>query len=131
MPRSAKKQTPKKQTVRKKTRAEKKAELMTQAEAIAEELLDWTEKTKDPTLTEIEDIVLVLRQRMGQHLTETALESQANAEALQFPACPTCQQPMQPKGRKTKKVVTAAGEVDIVRSYFYCPRCEQGLFPPR
>ncbi len=131
MPRSAKKQTTKKPTARKKTRAEKKAELMAQAEAIAEELLDWTEQTKDPTLTEIEDVVLVLRQRMGQRLTETALESQANAEPLQFPACPQCHQPMQPKGRKTKKVLTAAGEVDVVRSYFYCPHCAQGLFPPR
>ncbi len=131
MPRSAKKQAPKKPTSRKKTRAEKKAALMAQAEAIAEELLDWTERTKDPTLTEIEDLVLVLRQRMGQRLTETALESQGNAEPLQLPACPKCHQPMQPKGRKTKKVVTAAGEVDVVRSYFYCPACEQGLFPPR
>ncbi len=130
MPRSAKKQT-KQSTIREQTRAEKKAALMAQAEAIAEELLNWTEKTQDPTLTEIEDVVLVLRQRMGQRLTETALESQANAEPLQFPACPKCQRPMQPKGRKTKKVVTAAGEVDLVRSYFYCPHCEQGLFPPR
>ncbi len=131
MPRSARKQTPKKQAAKKKTRAEKKAELMAQAEAIAEELLDWTAKTKDPTLTEIEDVVLVLRQRLGQRLTETALESQMNTEPLQFPACPQCHRPMQPKGRKTKKVVTATGEVDVVRSYFYCPDCEQGLFPPR
>ena len=131
MPRSARKQTAKKSTPRTPTRAEKKAALMAQAEVIAEELLDWTEKTQDPTLTEIEDVVLVLRQRMGRRLTETALESQANAEPLHFPTCPQCQQPMQPKGRKTKKVVTATGEVDVVRSYFYCPRCEQGLFPPR
>ncbi len=126
MPRGAKKQTPKN-----KSRAEKKAALMAEAEAIAEELLNWTEQTKDPTLTEIEDVVLVLRQRLGQRLTETALESQANAEPLHFPTCPKCHQSMQPKGRKTKKVVTAAGEVDLVRSYFYCPQCEQGLFPPR
>ncbi len=131
MPRSAKKPTPGKSTARKKTRAEKKGALMAQAGAIAEELLDWTEKTQDPTLTEIEDVVLLLLQRMGQRRTETALESQANAEPLQFPACPKCHRPMQPKGRKTKKVVSATGEVDVVRSYFYCPDCEQGLFPPR
>ena len=131
MPRSTPNPTAKKQTARKKTRAEKKAALMAQAEAIAEELLDWTEKTQDPTLTEIEDLVLQLRQRMGQRLTETALESQANADPLHFPACPQCQQPMQPKGPKTKKVLTATGEVDVVRSYFYCPRCAQGFFPPR
>jgi uncharacterized protein with PIN domain len=126
MPRSAKKPAPKR-----KTRAEKKAALMAQAEAVVNELLDWTEQSKDPTLTEIEDVVLVLRQRLGRHLTETALESQEQAEPLQFPACPKCHQPMPPKGHKTKKVVTATGEVDMVRSYFYCPQCERGLFPPR
>ncbi len=126
MPRTAKKATPKK-----KTRAEKKAELMAQAEAVVNELLDWTEQTKDPTLTEIEDVVLKLRQRLGQRLTETALEAQENGAPLQLPACPQCHRPMQPKGSKTKKVVTATGEVDVIRSYFYCPHCAQGLFPPR
>lgn len=123
--------TSKKRTSRKPTRAERKAALMAQAEAVVNELLDWTEKTKDPTLTEIEDVVLNLRQRLGQGLTESALEAQAHGEPLQFPACPQCHQPMQPKGRKKKKIVTAAGEVDVIRSYFYCPHCEQGLFPPR
>jgi hypothetical protein len=117
MPRSAKKTAP-----QRKTRTEKKAALMAQTEAVVNELLDWTEKRQDPTLTEIEDVVLVLRPRLGRHLTETALESQKQAEPLQFPACPQCHQPMQPKGRKTQKVVTATGEVAVVRSYFYCPQ---------
>jgi hypothetical protein len=126
MPRLTRRPAPKS-----KTRAEKKAALMAQAEAVVNELLDWTEQSQNPTLTEIEDVVLVLRQRLGRHLTETALASQEQAEPLQLPTCPKCHQPMQPKGRKTKKVMTATGEVDVVRSYFYCPQCEQGLFPPR
>ncbi len=48
----------------KRTRVEMKADLMRQAEVLVEELLDWNEQTAEPTLTQIEEVILKLRQRM-------------------------------------------------------------------
>jgi DNA repair exonuclease SbcCD ATPase subunit len=113
------------------TRAEKKAALMQRAEALIEQLLDWTETTSQPNLTQIEDVALDLRQQFGQALSESAIVSQENVEPVNLPACPACGKPMRPKGRKDKTVVARVGELKLERSHFYCPDCEQGLFPPR
>jgi hypothetical protein len=113
------------------SRAEKKAALMHRAEALIEELLDWTEQTAHPNLTQIEDIALELRQQFGHALSETALASQENVAPVKLPACPDCGKPMRPKGTKDKTVLARVGELKLERSHFYCPQCEQGLFPPR
>jgi len=120
-----------KRSTKKLTRAEKKAALLARADAVIDELLDWSETTSNPNLTQIEDLVLKLRQEFGQVLTETVIQAQENVQPFNPPACPTCGQAMQPKGQKDKTVVTRIGEVQLERSYYYCPACEQGLFPPR
>ena len=113
------------------TRAEKKAALMQRAEALIEQLLDWTETTSKPNLTQIEDLALDLRQQFGQALSETAIASQENVEPVMLPNCPQCGKPMRPKGAKPKTVVARVGTLQLARQHFYCPACEQGLFPPR
>ena len=107
-----------------------KAALMQRAEALIEQMLDWTETTSKPNLTQIEDIALDLRQQFGQALSESAIASQENVEPVTLPACPHCGKPMRPKGTKPKTVVARVGELKLERSHFYCPGCEQGLFPP-
>jgi hypothetical protein len=44
------------------TRAEMRADLMCQAEVLIDELLDWNEQTSEPTLTQIEEVVLKRRE---------------------------------------------------------------------
>lgn len=112
------------------TRAEKKAALMQRAEALIEQMLNWTDTTDKPNLTQIEDIALDLRQQFGQALSESALASQENGAPLALPACPQCGKPMRPKDTKPKTVVARVGDLKLVRHYFYCPACERGLFPP-
>ena len=112
------------------TRAEKKAALMQRAEALIEQLLDWTETTSKPNLTQIEARALDLRQQFGQALSESALASQENVDPVSLPACPQCGKPMRPKGTKPKTVVARVGALKLARQHFYCPACEQGFFPP-
>ena len=33
------------------------------------------------------------------------------------------------KGKRTKWVVTRAGEVQVARDYYYCEGCRRGFFP--
>ena len=73
------------------TRAEIKADLQAEAERLIDALLDWTDQTEAPNLTQIEDEVLKLRQQFAEKLAEAAVEGQATADpgrpALQ-PSCP-------------------------------------------
>jgi hypothetical protein len=112
------------------TRAEKKAALMQRAEALIDQMLNWTETTAKPNLTQIEDLALDLRQQFGQALSESAIASQENGAPMALPACPQCGKAMRPKGTKHKTVVARVGELKLERSHFYCPACERGLFPP-
>jgi hypothetical protein len=94
-------------------------------------MLDWTDQTERPNLTQIETIVLELRRQFGQGLAEHAIAAQARAQPVAAPCCPHCGQLMQPKGRKDKTVVSPVGDLHLDRAYYYCPTCEDGLFPPR
>jgi hypothetical protein len=52
------------------SREEKKARLMARLEKAADELLDWEEQNRKPTLTQLEDIVLALRKQIGEEMAE-------------------------------------------------------------
>ncbi len=47
------------------------------------------------------------------------------------PTCPTCGVALHPRGKRTRRLRTAGGEITIARTYGICPVCGTGLFPPR
>jgi hypothetical protein len=114
----------------KRTRAQKKAELMAHAEATVEKLLDWEEETDKPNLLQIEEMVLELRERIGKKLAEMVMEEQDAVQPAEPPRCPECGEPMRYKGRKSLDVESRVGPLDLERGYYHCARCESGLFPP-
>jgi len=113
-----------------KSRTALKAELMKKAEAVIDELLDWEQETEQPTLNQVEGKVLELRQRLSEQMAETVIEQQATVQPVPGPSCAGCGTEMRYKGQKEKRVLSWAGELQIVRGYYYCDQCRAGLFPP-
>jgi len=112
------------------SRAEQKAGLMAKAEKLIDELLEWDEQTRRPNLTQIEDKVLELRKRMSMAMAETVLEGQEGKAPVPGAKCPKCGKEMRYKGGHRNQVESRAGMLEVERGYYWCPECEQGVFPP-
>jgi hypothetical protein len=112
------------------SRTELKAALMQQAEVLVDELLDWTEQTHEPTLTQLEDVVLRLRQRLGTGMAQAVLEAQEATRPAPGPSCPQCGREMHYKDLKRDTLTSRLGELGLRRGYYHCRRCRVGLFPP-
>ena len=114
----------------KRTRSELKAAMQAEAQEVIDELLDWHDETEAPTLTQMEDIVLELRRRLGERMTEVMIEEQEAVRPVPGPACATCGEEMHYKDMKPTTIEARVGEVKLERAYYYCKQCRSGLFPP-
>lgn len=113
------------------TREQKRAELVKAAQAMIEELLDWEERTERPNLTQIENQVAQLRQRLGRRMAEVVIADQDAAQPVAAPLCPDCGERMRYKGQKRKMVESRLGPLTIERGYYHCSRCKKRIFPPQ
>jgi len=112
------------------TRAQKEAALRAAAEEMIAQFLEWEEQAFQPDLTEIEDVVLKLRQEMSQRMAEVAISDQEARQPAAGVRCVACGEPMHNKGLKALDVESRLGRLDVDRGYYYCARCQSGLFPP-
>jgi uncharacterized protein with PIN domain len=103
---------------------------MKEAESLIDELLDWTDSTPQPNLTQIEEVVLELRKRFSEEMAQEVIEAQEAKQPVVGPPCPECEQEMRYKGQKSVAPQTWVGEVEMERGYYYCEECKVGLFPP-
>ena len=112
------------------SREQRKARLLAEASAAIDELLDWEDRTREPTLAEIEEAVLKLRQQLGVRAAEMVAEGQEAVRPVEGPRCPSCGQEMQYKGMKGAMVESRLGTLHLQRGHYYCPHCRVGFFPP-
>lgn len=105
------------------------------SEEVISGMAEWRQQHPKATFREIEEEVdkrlCVLRVRM---ISDAAISSaqaeweQGSREAV----CPNCGAKLVKKGKKKRKLQTRGGqEVELEREYGVCPRCGQGIFPPR
>lgn len=114
----------------KKKRSEVKGELMREAEAVIDELLAWEETVEAPNLSQIEEVVLKLRQRLSEKMAKAVIQQQESVEPVPGPLCSKCGQEMSYKGLHHKDVNSWVGEIQLKRGYYHCRTCKVGLFPP-
>jgi len=112
------------------TEDELKSRMLAEVEVAIDKLLAHKKGAEETTLTEIEQLVLVARQEIGEGLTVALVEESVGVGQMPGPACSECGQEMHYKGLKQKRVVSETGEVEVKRAYYYCETCKAGLFPP-
>ena len=74
----------------KKNREELQAEFLAEAKELFDELMDWDDANEAPNLTQIEDVVLELRKRFGERITEKLLLRQEQRQPAERVYCSKC-----------------------------------------
>lgn len=112
-----------------------KGEWRKMSEEVIRGLSEWREKNAKATFREIEDEVdKRLAAMRAQMIADTVMQSASAGWAGEEVSarCPQCGEKLQKKGKKKRRLETQEGEtIELEREYGVCPKCGQGLFPPR
>ena len=121
---------------RAKKRTPQVEEVRPYVEGVAKNLVDKLYGPDGPAwgtrLTEIEDLVVALRDVLGERMLADALARQAAAQArgpAPYRTCPGCQQPLPCDDTNERLVETRAGEAAWAEPEGYCDRCRRSFFP--
>ncbi len=105
-------------------------EFLAAASEMYEELRRWRRKHPEASFDEIAAQVTPRRRElMGKVMGQLACQ-QGDGEVIEGLACPDCGERMIYKGKPKRGVEHLEGETKLRRAYYYCPHCEEGLFPP-
>jgi hypothetical protein len=91
-----------------------------------EEVDDWRAGHPKATLYEIEEDARTKRRALMGRVLKPVVEAGAEETVL----CPQCGETMGDKGKPSRQVETREAPVEMKRSYYHCPLCKEGLFPP-
>lgn len=105
-------------------------------EGVAKNLIDRLYGPDGPAwgtkLTELEDMVLAVRQVLSEKMLDEALQRQANTVASRPQAlrgCSTCGQEVEADDPEPRIVHTRGGEAEWLEPATYCNRCRRSFFP--
>jgi hypothetical protein len=111
-------------------RDELEAKLMVKAQEAIQKLLNEQKPNEEITLSDMEISVGEFGGELLQAVMQELVSDASKSETRSL-TCPTCDQVMRYKGQKTKRMMTARGEIEMERDYYYCEACRSGHFPPR
>jgi len=121
---------------RAKKRTPQVEEVRPYVEGVAKNLVDKLYGPAGPAwgtkLTEIEDLLLAIREVLTEKMLADALARQAAAQTQGPPAsgtCPGCQQPLACSDRNERIVQTRAGDAEWAEPQGFCDRCRRSFFP--
>jgi hypothetical protein len=121
---------------RAKKRTPKVEELRRYVEGVAKNLVEKLYGPQGPAwgtkLTDIEDILLEIREVLTEKMLNLALAQQAaTADQCHQPyrCCPGCQQPLSCDSTNPRILQTRAGEAQWAEPEGYCDRCRRAFFP--
>ena len=121
---------------RAKKRTPQVEEVRSYVQGVAKNLVDKLYGPDGPAwgtpLTEIEDLLLEVRQVLTEEMLAQGLARQAAAlDAAPAAACccPTCEQPLACDQRNQRILQTRAGEARWAEPQGYCRRCRRSFFP--
>ena len=104
-------------------------------EGVAKNLVDKLYGPQGPTwgtkLTQIEDVLLEIREMLTEKMLDESLAKQAAAgeRPQAFRTCPGCQAPL-PCGEANPRILqTRVGEAEWAEPEGYCDRCRRAFFP--
>jgi hypothetical protein len=104
-------------------------------EGVAKNLVDKLYGPDGPawgtTLTDIEDLILILRQILSEKIIHETLARQAAAHDQDTAphSCPSCHQPLTSDDSNERIVQTRVGEAQWAEPQAYCNRCRRAFFP--
>jgi YgiT-type zinc finger domain-containing protein len=95
---------------------------------------EWVAQHPRATFAEIERETMrrmaQLQARMMEDIVR-AREAEQVKESVEILRCPECGAEMRPRGKRKRRIQVQGGqEVTIQRSYWVCPKCGAGIFPP-
>jgi len=108
----------------------KKKEFMEEIGKMYDQLKEWEDKTKELSLTEIENKVIELGKRVEEKMMKAVIEEEEKHQTYEKQICPICGGELENKGNKEKRIETRIGSIKLKRKYYYCPNCQKGFFPP-
>jgi NADH pyrophosphatase NudC (nudix superfamily) len=109
--------------------AKLEARLRAATEAAIAKVLAERQLPAEATLADIERVARSAGQEIEQAIA-SALAQESAAELAVWPNCPHCGRKLKHKGKRRRRIVTEAGEIEVERVYYHCAACGVGFFPP-
>jgi hypothetical protein len=105
-------------------------------EGVAKSLMERLYGANGPAwgtkLSELEDVVLAVRQVLSEKMLDEALQRQANTvdeRPAPFQCCAQCGQQVEPDDPEPRILETRVGEAEWLEPATYCRRCRRSFFP--